>query len=498
MQLTTPEQIRHLDQESPRWGVSTWKLMQEAGKGAFQALGKRYPLRRNDCVGVLCGPGNNGGDGLVMASHLQKKARVKAFLFAKEGRQLQGDAARAQKLFVKQGGKVERYRGKLPSGKWNLLVDALLGTGHRGPLRPPLDQVVSWINQQRERGAFIVSLDLPTGTDAKTGAVPTEAVRAHFTATFGYPKFGLYVYPAREYVGGVEIVPLPYPEPLQTDFAQKATLRRVEVEELLPHFKPRRPFSHKGDYGKVMVMGGVPGMTGAVALSARAALRSGAGQLFVAAPKESLPTLDAAVTEAVILPWEGGEWKRALARQDAVIFGCGAGVGEKQEALLQELLKTPVPLVLDADGINVYARKKRRKRKAPTIFTPHPKEAGRLAHCAVGSLLQDPLQAAKNLAQSLSATVIFKSYPVLVGSGEWIDLHDRGNPGMATAGMGDVLAGISGTLLAQKKDPFLAATLAVFLLQSAGDAARKKVGETSLLASDVLAALPEVFLSLGL
>lgn len=486
MFLVTPEEIQALDQQSCSLGVPTRQLMRRAGEGAYNFLSARVPFTPGTKAILLCGKGNNGGDGFVLASHLKKKIETEVILFGRK-EDLKGDARWAFQEYVKRKGKVNTFQGRLPETNFSIVVDALLGTGAKGELKSPYRSAVRWINEQRRQGATILALDIPTGVDGKTGKIAGEAVQAHLTATFGFAKTGLFLYPGRKYCGEIKVVDIGYPETLK----KKPFLCKIfDREELQKLWKKRDPFSHKGDYGRVMVVGGQKGMTGAVTLACRAAYRTGAGLVYAVVPENCIDIVDQSVIEAVTLSLSEKKWRKLVQRQDAIICGCGMGVGKEQKSVLRYLLAQKKKLVVDADGLNNLASMRASKKNATCVFTPHPLEAARLLKKEVETLLADPVETARQLALQLGGIAVFKTYPVLVSDGQHVFFLTQGNPGMATGGMGDVLSGAIGTCLAQINDLLTAAAAGVFFLQKAGDKAKKEKGEAGLIASDVVEKLP--------
>lgn len=516
MWLASTAQIRRLDELSPRYGVDTWSLMRNAGRAAYHRLLRVYPLRGTTRVLVLCGKGNNGGDGFVLASHLQGVCRLHVACTA-DISQLRGDAARAAKRFLRLGGKVAKLGGA-PRGSYDLIVDALLGTGAAGELRSPYRELSCWINDQT---AKVYALDIPTGACADTGRVDSVAVRADWTVTFGLAKTGLLLYPAREHVGKLYVADIGYPDALLKDHPTSTFLAHPgSMTAYL--LAPRHPNSHKGTYGHLFVAGGSPGLVGAVAMAAEAALRAGAGLVTLLVPGSIYPLVATRLKEAMASPlpdassaagkggWQAEAAQALLTRllpqassstkpKQALVLGPGMGRGAGVRGVVRRVVRDGQwPLLLDADGINALAGEAERLRsyRGSLVLTPHPQEAARLAAAAKEEVLRDPLGFAKRLAKETGSVVVLKTFPVIVSDGERTGLLDGGHPGMATGGMGDVLSGVIGAFLAQGLPAFRAAVLGVYLLQKAGELAGRTKG-AGLVASDVIFSLPRAMLLYG-
>jgi NAD(P)H-hydrate epimerase len=459
---------------------------------------------------VLCGKGNNGGDGFVIARHLHAAGRaVRVYLFAAAG-ELSGSVATNHGVAASAGIDIlevadphawQGVAGELVG--YDCIVDALFGTGIAGALRGHFGGVVEAIN---DSGAAVVAVDLPSGLSADSGEIAGPAVVADLTVTFAAPKLCHVLAPACELVGELTVVDIGIPE--QEITAVDDALELITPEECGAALLPRDPDTHKGSYGRVLVVGGAPGMAGAAALAARAALRGGAGLVTVAAPETVAAIVAGLTAETLVRPHpsnaDGGLAAGALAgiralAEDADVLAVGPGIGTSEEArrLVRELVTgAEVPVVLDADGLNAFAGHADALRDVgpPCVLTPHPGEAGRLLACSTAQVQADRLAAARVLAEQTGAVVVLKGYRSLVCSPTGrLAVNPTGNPGMATGGAGDVLTGLIAALIAQGLDAVAAARLGTFLHGEAGDVAALQVGEISLIASDIIDALPAAF-----
>lgn len=451
-------------------------MMSRAGEFAYRAIRERWG--RQPLV-VVCGAGNNAGDGFVIA-RLARAAGVAARVICLiDPRDLKGDAARAAKDYAEAGGQWDAFDGRLPDGD-AVTVDALLGTGLDRPLSGQFSEAVAAINAA---GRPVLAVDVPSGLNADTGAVMGSAVRADVTVTFVGMKCGLLTGRGPELCGTVLYDSLGVPGTVFDDMEAKA--RRITLEDARTALAPRPRDAHKGISGHVLIVGGGIGMPGAARLAGEAALRAGAGLVSVATRVEHVAAVTAGRPELMCLGVTGPDDLAPLLER-ATVVAVGPGLGQSAWAsdLLRAVLGTALPLVLDADALNLLAR-------APTdrgnwVLTPHPGEAGRLLGQETATIQADRFSAVAELAARYAAVAILKGAGSLVcDTGGHIRLCDAGNPGMAVAGMGDVLTGVVAGLLAQTHDLSVAAVLGVLLHAMAGDDA-SRIGERGMLASDLL------------
>lgn len=515
MRLLTADQMRALDQATIASGHASGEtLMERAGAGVAAALERRYGPVLALRVLVLCGPGNNGGDGFVAARHLiARGAHVRVGLVG-ERSNVHGDAAthlsrleQAGATVVAMGSEADLAALVGAEDAWDFAVDALLGTGSRGEPEGVIAAVVQALRELDELGTRVVAVDLPTGMNPDTGAIARRAVRADLTVTFGAPKRGHYLYPGRAFTGALEVVDIGLLAP------QPGAALEVATEDAMAALLPvRDPRAHKGSAGRVVVVGGSAGLTGAVVLAARAATRSGAGYVQCCVPRSLHDVLAVKLTEEMVIPCAEsparafsleamGAAVAAAERSDAVVLGSGLSRDPQAAELARRLVTSRTrPMVLDADGLNAFEGKPEFGAHAgrPLVLTPHLGEMSRLSGEAPQALESRRIEAASECAARWNAVLVLKGAPTVTAAPDGTaTLNPTGNPGMATAGTGDVLAGMIGAFLAQGLAPYDAARLAVFVHGAAGDRAALERGVLSLAASDLIEALPATLLALA-
>ncbi|MBV9698082.1 MAG: NAD(P)H-hydrate dehydratase [Gammaproteobacteria bacterium] len=472
-------QVRALDLYAIEvMGVSGYTLMKRAGEAALRYLRARWPMAHR--IAVVCGSGNNGGDGYVLARFAQAAGLKVTVLAASDPEQLQNDAQQAYRDLRASGVEVQPFSsGELAQGE--IVVDALLGTGRRGAVRPELVQVIRAINHS---GKAIFALDIPSGLDGDAGTVLGEdAIRADATVTFVGLKTGLFLGEGPEYTGTVfcddlEVTPPPSAAPAP----RLMRIVESEIGEALPR---RARAANKGDFGRVLIVGSGHGMPGAARLAGEACLRVGAGLTTVAVAPENVAAIAAGRPELICLALDGPEvLHEAIGRADVIAIGPGLGRSSWARAAFAAVLDSGKPLVVDADALNLLAESPLPAR-ADWVLTPHPGEAGRLLGVSAQDIQHDRIGALEQLVQRYGGTIVLKGAGTLVGTtGRIPGVCERGNPGMATAGTGDVLTGAIAGVLAQSHDPWAAARVGVLVHALAGDAAARS-GERGVLASDL-------------
>lgn len=462
-------------------GGDGFELMRRAGRAAWRCSLRHWPSARR--ILVVCGPGNNGGDGYVFARHALEAGRdVRVLMLAgQEPRSVLG--RRASDDFRQRGGRIEVFADRLPPAE--LIVDALFGIGFsRTPdaAASALIEAINALNLPR------LALDAPSGLHADRGSAPGAVVRATRTLEFIAAKAGLRTGMALDLTGALELAQLDVAADAFAGIAPKAeSLQR----EQLPHWlAPRRRDSHKGGFGRVLCIGGDHGSGGAIALCAQAALRSGAGLVEIATRAAHVGALLSRRPEAMVHAVEqGGDIGDALERSDVIALGPGLGQGVWGHVLWQAALATGKPLVLDADALNLLAKHPSRL-PAGAVLTPHPGEAARLLATSIADVQADRFQAARSLGERHGCVVVLKGAgTVIAAPGRVARVLAAGNPGMAIAGMGDALTGVIAALRAQGLDAFEAASCGALLHAVAGDAAAREGGERGLLPSDLIAQL---------
>lgn len=507
MKLVTSKQMAKIDKTAiEEYGVAGAVLMENAGRHVAARVVSLLEgvTGSRPTVLIICGQGNNGGDGLVAARHLQKAGvDVRVCLLGKSD-DLRGDVKTNYRALRKCGVPIDENVSPddlaLDVAVAEVLVDAMLGTGVKGEVKGAVAHAVEIVNAARKP---VLAVDMPTGISADTGQILGTAVRAAVTVTFGLPKVGLYCYPGRDCCGEIRIVDIGLPSPLVTTEQLNNNLAMLDdARGMLP---ARWPEMHKGDAGRLLVVAGSVGMSGAAALCALGALRAGAGLVHVACPASMNDILEVKCTEAMTLPMPETASRtlsydalepilQAAARADAVAIGPGLSRNDEVCRLVSALLlRVEAPLVLDADGLNVCEQRLDviRERQAPTIITPHPGELARLTGGTPETVQSARLAAARDAAQAFDCNVLLKGAGTVTAgpSGEtW--LNPTGNQGMATGGMGDVLTGIVGAFMAAKVPPLQAAVAAAYYHGLAGDTAAAARGRRGLIASDLLETLP--------
>ncbi|HKZ11063.1 MAG TPA: NAD(P)H-hydrate dehydratase [Rhodanobacteraceae bacterium] len=468
--LFTTAQVRALDQAAIGDGIAGIELMERAARAALAALQRRWPQARTLCV--LCGPGNNGGDGFLLAA-LARAAGLQASVIALPG-QSAGDAAQARERFTGEGGQLSSMTEQLPEA--DVYVDALFGSGLN---RAPAGDAATLIGAVNAQSRPVLALDVPSGLDSDTGVAFEPCLRATATVCLVGWKRGLFTAQGPDQSGERSLATLDIPTPPYAHAEADATL-------LMPQALPTRARdSHKGRYGHVLAIGGDLGAGGAVRMCGEAAARVGAGLVSIATREANVGAILSARPElmphGVHVP---RNLEALLARASVLALGPGLGQDDWGQGLWQAALDASKPTVLDADGLNLLAL---RARALPEqiVMTPHPGEAARLLETTTADVQADRFAAVRGLARKYGAVVVLKGSGSLVADSEGrVAACPWGNPGMASGGMGDVLTGVIAGLLAQDLAPWDAACLGVGLHARAGDLAAR-AGERGTLASDL-------------
>lgn len=511
--VVTAAEMRQLDQ----WTITRHRtpgavLMQRAGEGAAAILVDRFPEVRDGRVIVVAGRGNNGGDGFVIARTLRRAGVAVEVILLARAPDVTGDAAAALELWRAAGGRYREapresdlvsLRDELATA--TVVVDAIFGTGLK---RPVEGRHARAIEAMRDCGRPVFAVDLPSGLDADRGVPLGVAVRAEATATFGFLKFALASYPGLDRAGVVDVVAIGIPSEAIAAVAPRVWLQaKDEVAPLVPH---RARDAHKGTTGHVVIVAGSLGHTGAARLAARASLRSGAGLITLAGPSSLNAVLSSGGDEwmTAAISDAGGhvrfvpsEVRRILADKRAVVVGPGLGTHPAAARLVHAIVReSTVPVVVDADALTCLVDHLAllRRAHAPVVVTPHPGEMARLIGTDAATVQADRLGTARRFAESQGCIVVLKGARSLIAAPDgqvWI--NPTGNPGMASGGMGDALAGMLGALLGQRIGAIDAARLAVFAHGFAADRVAERQGEIGMIASDVIDELPRVWKELG-
>lgn len=511
MKVATSAYLRAVDANAvKRYGMRSITLMENAGRGCAQII-LRELRRHGKRVAVVAGKGDNGGDGFVIARHLKNSGvDVSAVLLAGEN-ELKGDSLVNYRTWRKMGGATatvttaRELRDEATALKHaGVIVDAIFGTGLSQPVRGIYAEVIGFINGLDKK---VVSVDVPSGIDATTGAVLGIAVKAAVTATMAMPKAGLYIYPGRDHAGRIEVVDIGVPKALLEDEKNRCFV--TTDEDLRRVLKPRSSDTHKGTYGHVLVLGGSTGKTGAAYMSAMGAMRAGAGLATIGLPASLNAVMEAKTTEVMTAPLQqtpdgtlGGASfagaKKLMEGKSAAVMGPGMGVSDDVAAFVEKLVKEArdMPVVIDADGLNSIAGRlgMLKKRRAGAVLTPHPGEAARLLGMSASSVQSDRVAAAKKISEKSGSVVVLKgAATVIAGPGGEVYINPTGNAGLATAGTGDVLSGMIGGLLSQGLSALDAAVCAVYIHGACADEIKKaNAGDAGMMATDLLALIPRV------
>lgn len=519
MYLVTTAQMRELDRLMiDEYGTPGHVLMERAGAGATEALLIAFPdvqalaVRRsnsNPIVLVIAGKGNNGGDGFVIARLLKRKGIPCQVVLVAKRTDVKGDARRNLLAFVRMRGQVSEVTRrdqlsmvKKKIGQASLVVDALLGTGLNAPVRGLPAALIKLMNAS---GIPILAVDVPSGLDADRGVPLGVAVQAAVTTSFAYPKLGQVVYPGLQLGGRLIMIDIGIAADAVAQVDPHTKLLSIDAMRAL--IQPRRPETHKGSFGHLFVLAGARGKSGAALLATSAGLRVGTGLVTLGGPRSLLPIFASSLLEAMTLPLperSDGSLRmtpKALVQilnilQDrtAITFGPGIGVSADTIKFTRWLLKhAQQPLLIDADGLNCVATDLNMLGDASSavVLTPHPGEMARLAKTKTAEVQANRLELAQTFATQYHCHVVLKGARTVIAAPDgWTWINPTGNPGMASGGMGDVLAGVIGGLLAQGYAPHDACRLGVFLHGTAGDLAAQEVGEIGMLARDVIERLP--------
>ena len=494
--LVTAAEMRAMDRETiDGLGIPAALLMEHAGRAVAAAVQAR--ARPHAHVVVVCGSGNNGGDGFACARWLRERGFDARVVLAKGRPKPGGEAALHLGIYERMGGPVGET---LDLGGADVIVDALLGTGLASPVGGALADAIAAVNRA---GALRLAVDLPSGLDADTGAVLGVAVAADVTVTLACAKVGLVSHPGCERAGELVVADIGIPARLAAG-ARALLFEEADAAALVPH---RTLGGHKGTFGHVVVAAGSAGKVGAALLATSGALRAGAGLVTLATPPAAAAAVLGRIPEAMhaVFDPEAADADAALAQlldgKRALAWGPGMPTSDAAGRTLRRLaVSVELPLVLDADGLNHLGREvaSLKAARGPRILTPHPGEAARLLGKDTAAVQADRVAAARTLAATSGAVVVLKGARTVVAAPDGVaTINPTGNPGMGTGGTGDVLSGVLGALLAQGLAPLDAARLGVYLHGLAGDRAARSHGPIGLVAGDVAAELPAAFASLS-
>jgi NAD(P)H-hydrate epimerase len=508
MYLVTANEMQEMDRRTIKdFGMPGMVLMENAGRGATRFFLEQFKDIANRQVGVIAGRGNNGGDGYVMARYLkQKGVCVKVYLLATAGR-IQGDAA-ANLQFLKSldiplielpdEASFSKHQSEM--ARLDVWIDAILGTGLKSDVKGFFKTAIEFINGLAKP---VFAVDVPSGLNSDTGQVCGTCIQAKATATFAFAKTGHLIHPGAQYTGALNVVDIGIPLPIVEAVRPR---QRLLTGDLIQSCLPLRlPDAHKGTTGHLLVVAGSPGKTGAAAMTTMAALRSGAGLVTLGCAQSLNAVLESQILEAMTAPLPEiqagvlGESAFEIIRslmegKKCVALGPGLGQTEETRRLVNKIVGAcPIPLVIDADGLNNLAGKTDllTGARAPVILTPHPGEMARLADTTAGAVQQDRVKSARDFATAFNVHVVLKGARTVIAHPDGqVFINPTGNAGMASGGMGDVLTGIIAGLVTQGIAPPEACRVGVYLHGAAADSLTQHMGPYGYLAGDVIEAIP--------
>ncbi len=508
MYLVTAAEMKQMDRQTiESFGIPGIVLMENAGSGATRVLLEQFPDLKQKRVGIVAGRGNNGGDGFVIARYLaHRNIKVSVYLLAEQA-SISGDAAANLRLLAPSGVPVVEMPNQSEFSKHksnlrhqDLWIDAILGTGLTSNVKGYFKDVIDFINSSHKP---VFAVDIPSGLNSDTGQPCGTCVKAQVTSTFAFAKTGHILFPGASYTGKLEIIDIGIPPHIAKSVGPKQYLLTPDLIRSV--FKPRPPDIHKGKTGHLLVVSGSPGKTGAAAMTAMSAVRAGAGLVTLGIPKSLNPILESQVIEAMTWPLaetlDGGldetsfdQIINLLSDKKCLAIGPGIGQAEETKSLVQRLvLKSPVAVVMDADGINNFAGNAQilKKCKVPIILTPHPGEMARLINSTPRQIQEDRINCARNFAIEYNVHLVLKGARTVVAHPDGrIFINPTGNSGMAAGGMGDVLTGVIAGFVTQGYSPESAAHMGVYLHGAAADSLAESIAPFGYLATEVMNAIP--------
>lgn len=494
MKILDAAQMRNIDQRATeRFGVPSIVLMENAAIAVVDALFEHYP--DSERVAIFCGTGANGGDGFAVARHLENRGVVPVVIVVGARASIHGDALTNLTVCerigipiydIRNGDEVETVLAHASDA--DVLVDAIFGTGLN---RAPSGIHADVIRDIAELRIPVIAVDLPSGANASSKEPFDPCVQAEVTVTFAAPKICHVFEPAALYCGEVIVADITIPEAAVED--ELVTLALITPKDVQPHVAPRLASTHKGTYGHVGIIAGSPGRSGAAVLSARGAIRIGAGLVSVMTDAETAKLVHAGSIES--MTYSGSDVQEFLANKSAALVGPGLADDDRAWKHTRALVNAiELPLVIDASGLNAFALRANElnPRGLPRIITPHPGELARLLGSGTAaSINADRIGSAREAARITQCVVVLKGHQTLIAEPAGsVFVNPTGNPGMAAGGMGDVLAGMIAALIARGTDPLDAACAAVYLHGLAGDIAKEQLGDTGLTAMDVADRIP--------
>jgi ADP-dependent NAD(P)H-hydrate dehydratase / NAD(P)H-hydrate epimerase len=507
--LVTAEQMREMDRlATEEFGVPSLLLMENAGRAVAAKACEMLGDVEMKIVLVICGPGNNGGDGFVAARHLRQAGALPIIAYFGDRDKAKGDAL--ANIEIAEKSRMDVFANPDPKAKWDwlprevdLVIDALLGTGTKGTIREPYVSVIARVNGMRTADHVpLLSVDVPSGVDSDTGQTLGPAIIADATVTFAMPKIGLLTYPGASLIGELTVADIGIPEKVTRICCDSEGTYLVRWFDAMPFATPRPMDAHKGSYGHVAIVAGSVGMTGAATLAAEGALRIGAGLVTCLVPESLNDIMEVKLTEAMTIPVPEGKARafgmaslnrvlEIISARDAAVIGPGFGRDEDTIMFTLKLIrKLNKCAIIDADALYAVSRDLSvlKKCKAPLVITPHPGEMATLLGTTTEEVQSNRLEVARSFAKEHGVTVVLKGAgTVVAGPDGRAFINTTGNPGMATGGTGDVLSGMIGGLLARGRSAnhSHAIRAAVHLHGRAGELAAENRGEASMIAGDL-------------
>jgi len=514
MKVLTSKEMKEIDRKTIEdFGIPGPVLMENAGLQIVRVVRAIFPRPERERIVIVAGKGNNGGDGLVIARHLFNNQANPLVLLLASREEVRGDAAINLKIADAIGVAIREIRSpedwkkqKKALEEATIIIDAIFGTGLLKPAAGLYAQAIGDINKS---AAFTLAVDIPSGLSSDTFEIIGPAIKADLTVTLAAPKIAHVFPPAEEMVGDFLVADISVPRHLLEDPNLKLEL--VEKVDVLPAFKKRKDDTHKGTYGHLFIISGSLGKTGAATMAAKAALKTGAGLVTVGTPASCLPMVARSMSELMTEPLEETKDKTvsvealpkalSLVRgKDALLIGPGISTNPSTAEFLRKFIpKLKLPVVIDADGLNIIGQNREllKRLPKPAILTPHPGEFARLLGLSIAEVLERRLELVPAFAQEYGVYLILKGYRTLIGGPDGrLFVNPTGNPGMATGGSGDVLSGMIASLLIQLQNPLQAAVAAVYAHGLSGDFAAQKLSEKALVAGDLVRFLPQALKSL--
>lgn len=514
MKILTSHQMKEIDRKTiEEVGIPGPVLMENAGIQIFRILKSRFPEIEKETIVIVAGKGNNGGDGFVVARHILNNGGDPLVLLLAAKEEIRGDAGTNLRIAENIGVRIREVKSyevwkkcRASLAKATVIMDAIFGTGLMKPAEGLFAKAIEDINSS---AGFKISVDIPSGLSSDTSELIGPAVKADVTVALSAPKICHVFPPSEEWVGELIIADISIPPLLFDDANFK--LEIVEQRDLSPYFQKRKRDAHKGTYGHLFIISGSVGKTGAAVMAAKAALKTGAGLVTIGTPQSCQPIVARSMMELMTEPLtetkEGTLSSEALPRaigllegKDGLLLGPGLGTHESTaEFVLSLLPRVKLPVVIDADGLNILAKNPEllKALKKPAILTPHPGEFARLLKLPTKEVRRNKLVLAPAFAKKYGIYLVLKGYRTLVVTPEGkMFVNPTGNPGMATGGSGDVLSGMIASMILQEKNILGATIAAVYLHGQSGDMAARKVGERALVAGDLIRYLPPALKSL--